>query len=235
MLPAPNLDDRRFQDLVDDAKRLVAAALPGVDRPQRLRPGRHAHRGVRVHGRRAATTGSTACPTGSTSPSSTCSASRCTRRRPPASNSLFRLSAPQARAGRRAGRHRGRHAARPRTTSPSSSRRRGARHPAARASPTSAAASPSRCGWSTTRTPSRRGHLRGLPARPDAGERAAASASTTPRRVPRRRSPRVQRPRRRRRPDRSAVAWEAWTGRSWSAAAIVGGRHRRPQPERARS
>ena len=43
-LPVPNLDDRRFQDLVDDAKRLVAAALPGVDRPQRVRPGRHADR-----------------------------------------------------------------------------------------------------------------------------------------------------------------------------------------------
>ncbi len=35
-LPVPNLDDRRFQDLVDDAKRLGPAALPGVDRPQRL-------------------------------------------------------------------------------------------------------------------------------------------------------------------------------------------------------
>ena len=38
-LPVPNLDDRRFQDLVDDAKRLVAAAVPGVDRPQRVGPG----------------------------------------------------------------------------------------------------------------------------------------------------------------------------------------------------
>ncbi|WP_243075109.1 putative baseplate assembly protein [Microbacterium sp. SS28] len=28
MLPAPNLDDRRFQDLVDDAKRLIAARCP---------------------------------------------------------------------------------------------------------------------------------------------------------------------------------------------------------------
>ena len=27
-LPAPNLDDRRFQDLVDDAKRLVSSAVP---------------------------------------------------------------------------------------------------------------------------------------------------------------------------------------------------------------
>ena len=28
-LPAPNLDDRRFQDLVDDAKRLVQQRCPG--------------------------------------------------------------------------------------------------------------------------------------------------------------------------------------------------------------
>ena len=28
MLPAPNLDDRRFQDLVDDAKRLVQQRCP---------------------------------------------------------------------------------------------------------------------------------------------------------------------------------------------------------------
>ena len=27
-LPAPNLDDRRFQDLVDDAKRLVQQRCP---------------------------------------------------------------------------------------------------------------------------------------------------------------------------------------------------------------
>ncbi len=27
-LPAPNLDDRRFQDLVDDAKRLIARRSP---------------------------------------------------------------------------------------------------------------------------------------------------------------------------------------------------------------
>ena len=27
-LPAPNLDDRRFQDLVDDAKRLIARSCP---------------------------------------------------------------------------------------------------------------------------------------------------------------------------------------------------------------
>ncbi len=28
MLPAPNLDDRRFQDLVDDAKRMVQQRCP---------------------------------------------------------------------------------------------------------------------------------------------------------------------------------------------------------------
>ena len=28
MLPAPNLDDRHFQDLVDDAKRLVQQRCP---------------------------------------------------------------------------------------------------------------------------------------------------------------------------------------------------------------
>ena len=53
MLPAPNLDDRTFQDLVDDAKRLVQTALPRVDRPQRLRPRRDADRGVRPDGRPA--------------------------------------------------------------------------------------------------------------------------------------------------------------------------------------
>ena len=53
-LPVPNLDDRRFQDLVDDAKRLVQQTLPGVDRPQRVRPGRDADRDVRLDDRPAA-------------------------------------------------------------------------------------------------------------------------------------------------------------------------------------
>ena len=38
MLPAPNLDDRRFQDLVDDAKRLVQQRCPHLDRSQRVGP-----------------------------------------------------------------------------------------------------------------------------------------------------------------------------------------------------
>ena len=52
-LPSPNLDDRRFQQFVDDAKRLRPAALPGVDRPQRLRPRRDPDRGRGLHGRPA--------------------------------------------------------------------------------------------------------------------------------------------------------------------------------------
>ena len=38
-LPAPNLDDRRFQELVDDAKRLVQQTCPEWTGPQRLGPG----------------------------------------------------------------------------------------------------------------------------------------------------------------------------------------------------
>ena len=38
-LPAPRLDDRAFQDLVDEAKRRIPTLAPGVDRPQRERPG----------------------------------------------------------------------------------------------------------------------------------------------------------------------------------------------------
>ena len=30
-LPFPNLDDRRFQDIVDEAKRRMRGVLPGVD------------------------------------------------------------------------------------------------------------------------------------------------------------------------------------------------------------
>ena len=57
------------------------AALPGVDRPQRLRPGRHAHRGVRLDDRPARSTASTASRTATTSSSWSSSASACSRRR----------------------------------------------------------------------------------------------------------------------------------------------------------
>ena len=36
-LPEIDLDDRRFQDLVNEARLRIGTALPGVDRAQRLR------------------------------------------------------------------------------------------------------------------------------------------------------------------------------------------------------
>ena len=50
-LPVPNLDDRTFQDIVDEAKRLIPTLLPGVDEPQPDRSRRRAHRAVRVDDR----------------------------------------------------------------------------------------------------------------------------------------------------------------------------------------
>ncbi len=50
-LPVPNLDDRTFQDLVDEAKRLIPHVLPGVDQPQPDRPRRGADRAVRLDDR----------------------------------------------------------------------------------------------------------------------------------------------------------------------------------------
>ena len=47
-LDPPNLDDRTFQDIVDEAKRLIPRFTPRVDQPQRVRPGRRADRAVRV-------------------------------------------------------------------------------------------------------------------------------------------------------------------------------------------
>ena len=52
-LPEIDLDDRRFQDLVNEARLRIGQALPGVDRAQRLRPGHHADRAVRVDDRDA--------------------------------------------------------------------------------------------------------------------------------------------------------------------------------------
>ena len=51
--PHPNLDDRDFQDSGRRRQAAGPAALPDLDRPQRLRPGRHADRGVRPDGRPA--------------------------------------------------------------------------------------------------------------------------------------------------------------------------------------
>ena len=45
------LDDRRFQDLVSEARLRIIARVPGVDRAQRLRPRHHADRAVRVDDR----------------------------------------------------------------------------------------------------------------------------------------------------------------------------------------
>ena len=53
VLPAPNLDDRHFQDLVDDAKRLVQQRCPEWTDHNVSDPGRHADRGVRADGRPA--------------------------------------------------------------------------------------------------------------------------------------------------------------------------------------
>ena len=47
-LPEIQLDDRRFQDLVSEARLKISALVPGVDRAQRLRPRHHADRAVRV-------------------------------------------------------------------------------------------------------------------------------------------------------------------------------------------
>ena len=38
-LPLPNLDTRRWADLVDDARALASRHAPDVDRPQRHDPG----------------------------------------------------------------------------------------------------------------------------------------------------------------------------------------------------
>ena len=46
-LPQVQLDDRRFQDLVNEARLRIAQQLPRVDRAQRLGPGDHADRAVR--------------------------------------------------------------------------------------------------------------------------------------------------------------------------------------------
>ena len=53
MLPAPNLDDRTFQGLVDEAKRLVQTRCPEWTDHNVSDPGRHADRGVRADGRPA--------------------------------------------------------------------------------------------------------------------------------------------------------------------------------------
>ena len=50
-LPEIELDDRRFQDLVTEARTAHRPRLPGVDRAQRLRPRHHADRAVRVDDR----------------------------------------------------------------------------------------------------------------------------------------------------------------------------------------
>ena len=50
-LPSPDLDDRTFQDIVDEAKRLIPEYCPDVDEPQPVRPRRRAHRAVRVDDR----------------------------------------------------------------------------------------------------------------------------------------------------------------------------------------
>ena len=53
-LPVPDLDDRRFQDLVDDAKRLVQQRCPEWTDHNVSRSRRHAHRDVRLDDRPAA-------------------------------------------------------------------------------------------------------------------------------------------------------------------------------------
>ena len=53
MLPAPNLDDRRLPGSRRRRQATGAAALPDVDRPQRVRSGRDPDRGVRADGRPA--------------------------------------------------------------------------------------------------------------------------------------------------------------------------------------
>ena len=52
-LPDVDLDDRRFQDLVNEARLRITQTLPRVDRAQRLRPGHHPDRAVRLDDRDA--------------------------------------------------------------------------------------------------------------------------------------------------------------------------------------
>ena len=52
-LPEVVLDDRGFQDLVNDARLRLARGVPRADRSQRLRPGDHARRALRGDGRPA--------------------------------------------------------------------------------------------------------------------------------------------------------------------------------------
>ena len=91
----PYLDDRRFQDLVDDAKRLVAARCPEWIGSQRLRPGRHAHRGIRVHGRRAPLPAQPRARQAVHRLPRPASARRCTRRRPRRPMLVMWLAAPR--------------------------------------------------------------------------------------------------------------------------------------------
>ena len=122
-MPAPpNLDDRRFQDLVDDAKRLRPAALPRVDRPQRLRPGRHAHRDVRLHDRPAPLPAQPRARPQLREVPRAASGSACSRRRPPGPRHVLAVgAAADADDDRR--RHAGGDACAPRPTTRSCSRR----------------------------------------------------------------------------------------------------------------
>ena len=110
-LPAPNLDDRRFQDLVDDAKRMVQRRLSRVDGPQRVRSGRDADRDVRLHDRPAALPAQPGARPAAREVPGPDRPAACCRPRPARAQVTFWLSAPGAHATDDPVRHAGRHRA----------------------------------------------------------------------------------------------------------------------------
>jgi hypothetical protein len=64
VLPSPNLDDRRFQDIVFEAKRLIPRYCPEWTNHNLARPLRGPHRAVRVGERDSFVSCSTRCRTG---------------------------------------------------------------------------------------------------------------------------------------------------------------------------
>ena len=105
-LARPNLDDRTFQDIVDETKRLIPRFTPGVDQPQRVRPRRRAHRAVRLDERDGAVPGQPGAGPACTCTSSTWWASSRSRRRVARADLTFWLSVAGRPGGPRPGRHR---------------------------------------------------------------------------------------------------------------------------------
>ena len=212
------------------------AALPGVDRPQRLRPGRHADRDVRLDDRPAALPAQPrARPQLRQVPRADRGAA-CSRRRPRYADVTFWLSAPQPRRRPHPGRHAGRDASAPRPTSRSCS-------PRPRTCRSSRARSPrSRRRWSTARrTATTRGARAGAPTSTcfndgARGRRRALRRAVRGGPLVRGRPP-LQLPTSRASastPTNPPLAWEAWDGERLGALRGRLRRDRRPQPRRRR-